>query len=460
MGSFDLTLFKGTTKSRHELLDGQGYLDVEKGSLVLKIDGIISEFRPGRVGPDSERPKELLEGEFYFATDTNLLYIGSTNKTEPFAVKGFPYHKLVKAPWGEDVFRYMVDPDNGDDANDGLTWATAKKTIGGVLSSLPNDLFGYDVYIGVLPGSYSESIFIPHNNTRIIFEWFGEIFANSNTDYSNFLSNNEIVQTSNDQIFVNGGDDLAFVITGVNTTVKFNSRDDSKNPWQSGWLIGERWRFTTNSAWAVGLSQSRAVLEMYGPRIDLGGSTAYGIEIDGEAHLVAPAFYGGAGNASVQSGRWRGAIAFFSTNQDVSLGTYGGGFGVSSDFPVKVSNGLYFADIKQAITYAAGKNEGNINKSQAMLYEDVQQSFGKCNIYVYSEFDGGTIAYDDRYFNLTVDTKNARTIKNLNTGVTEIYLNNSIKQQGDNLIFDLPTSDPQEAGVLWNDNGTVKVSSG
>ena len=35
-----------------------------------------------------------------------------------------------------------------------------------------------------------------------------------------------------------------------------------------------------------------------------------------------------------------------------------------------------------------------------------------------------------------------------------------VNESGKVMATDLPTSDPSNAGQLWNDNGTVKISAG
>lgn len=46
-------------------------------------------------------------------------------------------------------------------------------------------------------------------------------------------------------------------------------------------------------------------------------------------------------------------------------------------------------------------------------------------------------------------------------GYVEIKALNAGNPQNDSfVVLHLPTSDPQEAGALWNDNGVVKISNG
>ena len=56
------------------------------------------------------------------------------------------------------------------------------------------------------------------------------------------------------------------------------------------------------------------------------------------------------------------------------------------------------------------------------------------------------------------DTTSTASTVVLNTNVTT--LNNLTASGGTVLLTNLPTSDPNNAGQLWNDSGTLKISAG
>ena len=56
------------------------------------------------------------------------------------------------------------------------------------------------------------------------------------------------------------------------------------------------------------------------------------------------------------------------------------------------------------------------------------------------------------------DTTATASNVELNTNVTT--LNNLTASGGTVLLTNLPTSDPNNAGQLWNDSGTLKISAG
>ncbi len=67
----------------------------------------------------------------------------------------FPLDKLKLTPWGANSFFLVVDPLLGNDSNNGYTLATAKKTVQSALDSLPSDLLGYEAFILLHSGTYS-----------------------------------------------------------------------------------------------------------------------------------------------------------------------------------------------------------------------------------------------------------------------------------------------------------------
>ncbi len=67
----------------------------------------------------------------------------------------FPFDILRSTPWGTNIFVVFVDPLLGIDSNNGLTLATAKKTIQSALDSLPMDLLGHEAWILLHSGTYS-----------------------------------------------------------------------------------------------------------------------------------------------------------------------------------------------------------------------------------------------------------------------------------------------------------------
>ncbi len=80
--------------------------------------------------------------------------------------------------WGRT--NYYVDGTNGDDANDGLTWATAFATIGAAMSAATTLGGRGRPYIYVAPGGYTETILTPLNADAP----FGALIAVSPTSRS------------------------------------------------------------------------------------------------------------------------------------------------------------------------------------------------------------------------------------------------------------------------------------
>lgn len=92
-------------------------------------------------------------------------------------IQQFPNHLLRMAPWGQKCFLFVVDPELGNDSNDGFSLHTAKKTIQAALDMLPKDLQGYEAGIYLHPGVYETDgdsvMLLTHRNGTIKFHCLG-----------------------------------------------------------------------------------------------------------------------------------------------------------------------------------------------------------------------------------------------------------------------------------------------
>ncbi|MEW6654919.1 MAG: hypothetical protein AB1394_15805, partial [Bacteroidota bacterium] len=165
----------------------------------------------------------------------------------------FPHDKLV-AKWDNatvKAFRIMVST-TGDDANDGLTWATAKKTINGALALLPYDLNTYEAYILVAPGTY------PPINANFIN---GKIwFYQMNSSYNSGAGSNGIATwfrngatttfTDNPVIVDNTALDAkaATVYLKSNKTAEYAFWSELATPSNAWRFLAEKWVFKCTGA--------------------------------------------------------------------------------------------------------------------------------------------------------------------------------------------------------------------
>lgn len=197
----------------------------------------------------------------------------------------FPYHKLVTMPSGVMAFRLMVDDSLGNDSNDGLTWATAKKTINGALNTLPSDLKNYEVQVIVQNGVYRETINLNRFfNGLIHFQRFGTNWNSSTSAWGSFWKNGATNPFRNDstvQIVPPTGN-MAFTAysSGTSLSLIFQSQDTLSNQFEYG-----RWIFKTSSYY-IFESNPLASLGFYGVIFDATGGTWEANAFRGETNLV------------------------------------------------------------------------------------------------------------------------------------------------------------------------------
>lgn len=416
---------------------------------------VLNSLKATYVGLEADKPAILKEGETYFATDTYRLYIGGADNQNPFSTLGFPYHKLVTS-WdssGDLAFRFMVDGANGDDANNGLKWSTAKKTIQGAIDELPLDLQGHVAWIFVKPGTYSENIIVTNGNGYMNLSWFGETYLLDDHDIKPWARGGETVTTTNDPIIITGdptNHDRLFLNNGT-VKLEFSAFDLAQSAWAAGRNFAERWQFSplagnTNQIFVLW----NGWVDGFGLRFDLNESRT-GVEIGAaDCRLISPAFYGGTGDASTSTSEWRGAImSNAAAGRWIEFGKYGGGFGWHASFLPKQDDGCYFEDINQVASLRGPSFVNLYNPT----FAQVSGTYTKGIIRLHTDAENHKIEYDSDEF----------TLNNLSTGkmyIKDLKDSSVIQYITANIQDPLPTADPGVAGVLWNDTNVVKVSAG
>ena len=396
------------------------------------------------------------------------------NNILPSNLLTFPNHLLVETPWGGSAFRFMVDSVNGDDSFDGFSWANAKKSIQGAIDSLPKDLQGHGATLFIKPGTYNGILLDNFKNGSISFEWFGLPFTNADpTTLQSWGLNGESVTTTNDPIIIKEGLNNAsqcILVTGENFYAWFNARDDRFNQWSAGHQYRSRWVISpsddhTATGVYVGGDCSFECLSF---RAYLNKLNDPALSIDnGRARLDSPEFFGGTGSTSVSTSQWESAIMVTGPNADVELGKLTSiNIGEAAGYTALAKYKIYSEDIKQTLNFNVSAKNFSMLDSSGIEYVDNVQSYGKTIIRLDASTSNVGIAYSESEVTLNDLSTNPRTIKNLTTGETKVYLSTKLIDDGSNLsfdggaIFDLPTSDPLVVGALWNDTGTVKVSAG
>ncbi|MBZ0200788.1 MAG: hypothetical protein K8H86_13040, partial [Ignavibacteriaceae bacterium] len=159
-------------------------------------------------------------------------------------VQQFPTDQLVKV-WGSnslDTLRIHLDAEYGDDANDGLTWATAKKTLFSAQQMIPFDLKGIHVIILMHPGVYLEDeVAFRHLNGVIRLIWVGEFINTADTPYAAYVRNGTVNPIrSNDQVIIKVKRRIRFDSVGRSVLYSLNQCDFSKAWNQAGFCYWDK----------------------------------------------------------------------------------------------------------------------------------------------------------------------------------------------------------------------------
>ena len=368
----------------------------------------------------------------------------------------FPYDKLVlNSANNEYVFRYYIDGTSGNDNNSGLTYSQSKQTFNGLLSILPKDFYNYKIYIFVKPGTYNESVIPNFTNTIAYFTVITSDWSSGTSALALWFRQSETITTTNDPVIINGGSigqNRTLMLLGDNTEYWFDSYNPDNNQ-----RLAERWVFNPSSAYNVVFWAGQGVrtVFMIAPKINLGALTssqpALVIGALNQVNLVSPAFYGGTGSLST-SASGQGAIYFNNPYLTAQIGKPRQ-YTWKSGYKPKKINGCYFEDINRSIYFNNVPNNNVFFDADSMLYQDVIRSYTKTAILTQANCKNFILTYNSDYFNLTDNSIYQRSIKDLKTSVTNLYLDN-----GSNLFLkSLPTSALATSGALWRDSASGNV---
>lgn len=491
MPSWDLQVFKGSTASKHELLDGQAYLDEEKGSLTIKVDGTTSEFRPGGVGLDADKPSNLREGESYFASDSYILYYGGKKDSFPFSVQGFPYHYVRTTSAGFEAVTLFVDPTNGDDNNYGGSLGAPCKTISGAFLKLPQNLLGKTVYLFLFPGTYDgDQIKRPYNCVIEIYPIESSLVhqdsSNNPSEIFGLAKGNTEMPIDGDVVFTKtSGGGAGFIVEGsplFPTTVKFFAYKHNLTWDADQFLYDGMIKFKNDSN--ASLEQLLAVHNYADvefaecvPHFDMGLTTQAGIINTATVRMHLFKVIGGTGGASTGTSSWKGFFFghtnnFYITDKPRSSGSGG----------INAFDGLTYAESKSirwdgvhniSYVWLGGNAVFELTGYVASDWAITNGQLGgapQMNLYLLGgtsfnvEIDPTQISED-----ITETGYSSYRYKNLSTGVETVMTEAGIQKLGNSrkiaftgnfILESLPTSNPAVAGALWNDSGTVKVSAG
>lgn len=135
-----------------------------------------------------------------------------------------------------------LDAELGNDENDGLTWATAKKTLFAAQKLIPFDLKGIHVLIFFHPGVYLEdAVSFNHLNGTVRFVWVGTFINSADTPYASYVRNGTINPIRNDnQVIIKLRNRIALHSSGRSCKYEFNQRDFNYSWNQSGFAYWDK----------------------------------------------------------------------------------------------------------------------------------------------------------------------------------------------------------------------------
>src|SRR5690606_3820650 len=228
-------------------------------------------------------------------------------------------HSICVPVWGNSslpIFRIYLDPELGNDDNDGLTWNTAKKTIAAADALVPFDLQGAHVLLMMHAGTYeiNTPVRLNHINGVCRLCWVGEFINTADTAYAAWVRNGAINPIRNsDQVIISipTGKFLDLTSKSRSCEYSFWQRDANFSYSQAGFCYWDRFVvkivgtgrlsffstfFGDDNGWTLDCSEAG------------NGSP---IETNGSYHFVnAIKIIGGDTGIGQETGTWRGAFYY------------------------------------------------------------------------------------------------------------------------------------------------------
>ncbi len=369
------------------------------------------------------------------------------------SIDNFPKHLLVNY-WGSDtrlVFRFMIDPVNGSDLNNGLSWESAKKSMDGVLSALPKDLQDREVWILCAGGTNNWSG-IQKCNGRIIVRWCGNFMNTVNNNaWVNWAKNGTTKTFSNDactfltrQIGFGLCANLMFQFDCYNEIDgqawgKLILEEDPNNPLNGdGVLFLDGYKMHYN---IIHLKLKVRTCTYFAVGINTVNASAINI-YSMDCEVVA-----GAGLIT-RTGMWG---AFFSIlgecsrHATINIGTYGMGYAAS--FPAPGGKNINFTNCAQFLTTQTSISTNLFLDLSSINFTPGTSGVTKPVIYIASNFYGGRIVYASALITLSDNCSNPRYFYDTTTSKFVHVLNSTMRFLNDDAIIKLDTSAVADADL-------------
>ena len=362
----------------------------------------------GQIGTNLKR---WLKGVFYNLTVTNSLTDG-TNTTSIESIVDTKANidtleliaesqlvsstDIIEDHWSTDSLRYMLDPINGNDDNNGKTWATAKKTLQSVVDVIPKILGVLNVHIFTQSGNCGGATFAFEGGKILIRKVHGAV-----TD--TFITNDENVTFNTNPLVINGD-----LVIKLNSFLQIAGQSENGLPYGSV-------EFAPTGYFGI-LTQNNGSLEIMG--VNTTSCSNYWLFANGGSVYV--------GKCSIKGDIIVGDQSkIFAFNGDVSCDV---------NFPSPFTTRNAVNDDVKVTSFSTGIN-GTVNI-------DVSQI----------EITSGSFTIDG--------DKIPQSAIAGDIGNTIVGSKPSLHIGNQAMLRNLPTTDPLISGALWSNSGIVTVSAG
>ncbi|MCF7918206.1 hypothetical protein K9L27_04425 [Candidatus Gracilibacteria bacterium] len=445
-----LVLFFGTAfaavqdvTSINDKVAGDSLKISDFNKIVNTVKSFYRDDVTGDVGIGTATPAEKLDVTGNAKISGTLEWGGGASISSSDTVETFPYDQLVTSYWDSTVqaFRLMVDATNGDDANDGLTWATAKATIQGALDALPLNLKGYEAQILVHSGTYGE-ISIMNNNGTLRLIWMGTFVNTSEHASAVWYRNGSTnpIRDDNPINVVTSSSSAALTTWQDNLYLSLDAYDARYVHYATGHSYWGRWRFTTDGVATPDNLMGVYNKSFYADNVyfDLKGTRYSAVNIEpkngGTSAILSMEVVGGTAESSTACNLWRAVIGSRTTTGNVIIGrenTAAQGWATGFAPP----HGAWFDMTGVRCMYSTWGNENkNLIFHPRTIYY-AQGSLPDANtpqIYLEPAFSG-YVAYNPTYSRVWDNSTSSHSIYNYGTAVETRYVSSGIVDKAGNI---------------------------
>lgn len=383
------------------------------------------------------------------------------NQLKGSNIQQFPYSDLKTSWWNANVkmLAYFIDPELGDDNNDGLSWSSALKTLGALAAYLPLDLQGYQCHIFLHPGTHIvDNVNFTHINGRLHLNWVGSFINSAESDYAEFVRCGQVNPIrSDDPTIILVDHALQFVSFNRSCIFQFSQQDYDKAWNQAGFCYWDKLIFKKDTSRPTHVPYH--CLEIY----NAGFFTDSGFTIDttdqktnnwtpvmiadSDPAINAVRIVGGddASGPGQTTSSWRGAMYFHNCNTTIKKFTIGFADGFEP------ASGKQWEVVNYKLIINSGPdvpNNHNLNLPSGAVNFDAGVTGLTKPIVRLSEATEGNIKLDFSEVTLTDASTIPRVITDLDSGNTWSYISANMLEDGNHFFMVAAASAPSDNSLL------------